>query len=345
MKIKQIIVFKESRVGEGRVALTPDAVSLLGKKGIPILVESAAGQFAEFTDQEYIRAGASIFTLSAPLPANSFILRVKRPTKERENIENSLFSDNTVMMGFLDPLDDDISHIKRWKSLGLKLISLELLPLSADDPKNAQAAMSHMAGRLALQDAVNRYQGPLVKKVSVIGTGPAGLAAAFAAKELHLSVQLFGRKEQFRQLIEAAGIKYIVLPEHEPREFLGQYLKDQTIIITAARVIGKKTPLLIAESVFKLLPDYSVIVDLSTGEGGSVKGSKSDQTVTIDRHISIINVSGYPKAEPQVASKAFSDCMVHLLFELITGDKNIDVNHPLLKCQQESVSTKDKRIV
>ncbi len=37
MEVKQIIVFKESRTGEGRVALTPNAVAtLLSEKGIPI---------------------------------------------------------------------------------------------------------------------------------------------------------------------------------------------------------------------------------------------------------------------------------------------------------------------
>ncbi len=331
MEIKQIIVFKESRIGEGRVALTPDAVTLLAKNDIPILVESDAGKLAQFTDQEYARAGASIFTLDAPIPTQSFILRVKRPTKERETLENSLLSDKTVMMGFLDPLKQDISHIGRWKSLGFSLIPLELLPLAADDPKNAQAAMSHIAGRLALKDALKHYQGSHNQKVTIIGTGPAGLAAAIEARKLNLPVQLFGRKEQYRQLVEVAGIKYFVLPEHEPREFLRKYLSDQTILITAARAIGKKAPLLISETEFKLLADYSVIIDLSTGEGGSVKGSKSDQIVTINRNISIINVSGYPKAEPRVASKAFSDCMVNLLLEIITMNKKLDSNHPLLK--------------
>ena len=331
MEIKQILVFKESRLDEGRVALTPGAVHQLKKNGIPIFIERQAGNLSQFTDEDYVQAGATIFTLDAQLPAQSVILRVKRPTKERETLENKLFSDNTVMMGFLDPLKDDISHIDRWQTLGLKLISLELLPLAANDPKNAQAAMSHIAGRLALKDAINRYQGSHAKNVTVIGTGPAGLAAAFAAKELHLHVQLFGRKEQFRQLAEEAEIDYYVLPEYEPREFLRQYLKDQTIIITAARAIGKKAPLLIDEPEFNLLPDYSVIVDLSTGEGGSVKGSKSDRAITINRHISIVNISGYPKTEPRVASVAFSDCMVNLLVELITANKELDFNHPLLK--------------
>lgn len=126
--MEQIIVLKESRGQEGRVALTPQAVSQLISK-IPVMVESTAGLLAGFSDKDYIDAGAAIFTLDSKLPANSFILRVKCPTKEREIIENEFIAENSVMMGFLDPLEKDLSHIARWKKQGIKLIALELLTL------------------------------------------------------------------------------------------------------------------------------------------------------------------------------------------------------------------------
>ncbi len=330
MKVTQIVVLKESRVGEGRVALTPTAVSILMKINLPIMVESSAGALAGFTDEEYKQAGASIFTLDSPLPEYSFILRVKCPTVEREIIENKLFPTNTIMMGFLDPLNDDTSHIDRWKSLGWKLISLELLPLHADDPRNAQAAMSHFAGGLALQDALNHYQGFHPKKVTVIGTGPAGMGAALTARDLQLPTQLFGRREEIRKIAEKAGIIYYVLPENSSRDFLRQYLSDQTIIVTAARNIGKRSPRLIEQVELNILPEYAVLADLSTGEGGNVLGSKHDEKVIVDRGIAIVNVSGYPKAEPRAASMAFSSCMQNLLLELITASQCLDLHNPLL---------------
>lgn len=326
MKINQFIVLKESRVGEGRVALTPNAVSLLVKKHFPIMVESAAGMLAGFTDEEYREAGATIFKFGTPFPSHSFILRVKCPTAEQELSENKLFSPETIMMGFLDPLDEDTSHINRWKSLGITPISLELLPLSADDPKNAQAAMSRFAGRLALKDALNHYQGTHLKKVTVIGTGPAGMEAALAARNLQLPVQFFGRQERFRQKMEELGMTYYVIPETHSQDFIRQHLADQTIIITAARNVGEKAPLLIDEKELSLLPSHSVIIDLATGEGGNVKGSKSDQVVITNRNIAIINVSGYPKAEPREASNHFAKCMVNILSEIITPDMKLNLS-------------------
>ncbi len=82
-------------------------------------------------------------------PPNYLILRVKRPNKVREKLENKLLPDGAVMMGFLDPFDvAHENHIARWQDLGVNTISLELLNLAADDPRNAQAAMSRFAGRL-----------------------------------------------------------------------------------------------------------------------------------------------------------------------------------------------------
>lgn len=67
-----------------------------------------------------------------------------------------------------------------------------------------------------------------------------------------------------------------------------------------------------------------------TGEGGSVVGSKQDEVVIVNRGISIINVSGYPKAEPKDASEAFAQCMVNLLLEVMAPDGEISWNNPLL---------------
>jgi NAD(P) transhydrogenase subunit alpha len=333
VKIDQIIVLKESRSNEGRVALTPETVALLSTKKIPILIliESGAGHLAGLSDEEYIKAGAKIFTLNSTLPANSLILRVKCPTPEREKLENKFFSENNMMMGFLDPLEHDTSHIARWKKLGMKLISLELLRITGDDPRNAQAAMSRFAGELALHDALKHYEGSLPKNVMVIGTGPAGLSAAITASKLKLPIVLLGRNEKYRKKIEDENIVYHVLPEQNQQDFIRSHLADKTIVITAARNVGEKSPILIDEKSFQTLPEKSVIVDLSAGEGGNVVGSKQDAIKTIERGIKIMNVSGYPKIRPKEASEVFAQCMVKLLQDMIDLNGDINLENILIK--------------
>src|SRR5437870_486209 len=99
MIINQIVVVKETREGEGRVALTPSVVALLTKKHYSIMVESQAGAMAGFKDEEYVQAGARIFKLEQDgFPAGSLILRVKRAVKAREFLENKLLSTGMVMI-------------------------------------------------------------------------------------------------------------------------------------------------------------------------------------------------------------------------------------------------------
>lgn len=332
MNIDQVIVLKETREGEGRVALTPNTVASLTSKNFKVMIEHGAGKLAGFSNEDYLHSGAQIFTFGQDLPSSSIILRVKRPIKSRELLENTCLKPNTVMIGFLDPFDvEHENHISTWNSLGVITISLELLPLTADDPKNAQAAMSRFAGRLALQDALRRYQGRLPIKISIFGTGPAGLGAAFAATELQLPVQLCGRQEIHRKKLEEMGIVYHVLPKVNEGSYIRKHLTQETIIITAARNIGHSSPLLIDAETLAMLPEQTVIIDLSSGEGGNVLGSKQDSVITIDRDISIVNVSGYPKAEPRQASEAFAACMVNLLNEIMPTSNEINLEHALLK--------------
>lgn len=333
MKRSLIIVLKETRDGEARVALTPSAVASLIEKKYLIMIENGAGILAGFSDEKYIHAGGQIFNLdSAVFPSDSLLLRVKCPSEAREHVENKMLTSGTVMIGFLDPLDRiPNNYYDRLKKFGVTPISLELLKFSADDARDAQAAMSRFAGRLALQDALQHYQGSLPKKVTVIGTGPAGLSAALAARDLQLSVQLFGRQEHHRHVVEAAGITYCVLPTSEQNTFLRAHLSNQTIIITAARQVGKKSPLLIDATSLEILPDNAVVIDLSAGEGGNVIGSEQDKTLIVDRGITIRNISGYPKAEPKAASEAYAGCIVNLLFDIMDPVKGINLKSSLLK--------------
>lgn len=120
-QIEQIIVVKETREGEGRVALTPTSVADLKERFPQILIESNAGLLAGFSDEDYVNAGASIFTVhETPFPPKSILLRVKRPTKQREALENKLIPSGTIMMGFLDPFDvSEENHFANWRSNGI----------------------------------------------------------------------------------------------------------------------------------------------------------------------------------------------------------------------------------
>ncbi|HHT9776945.1 TPA: hypothetical protein ACT9HO_001582 [Legionella pneumophila] len=334
MHFKQILIVNETHQEEGRVALTPQIVSLLVNKGYRILVERDAGLKAGFENSDYINAGAELFSLtSSGFPADTFIVRVLRPSKARELIENELFHENTAMLGFLFPFIAD-NHIYTWQELGLTTLSFDLFKsLSIGDPKNAQAAMSRIAGRLAFYDALKHYKGQKPLQLTVIGAGALGISAALEGIKYGIPVQLFGRKESMRKEFEAAGITYYVLPvaTEEQLVFIKPHLKEATLTITAARVPGKPAPLLLDEDSLKYLPPCAVVADLAISTGGNVSGSKYDQVIKVVNDVSIINISGYPKTEPKASSEVYAQCVYSLLIEIMSPSGEVSFDNKLVQ--------------
>lgn len=190
--------------------------------------------------------------------------------------------------------------------------------------------MSRFAGRLVLLDALHQYQGNSPKRVSVFGTGPAAMGAVLTAKSHQLPISVFGRQEKYRHIFETTGAKYFTLPPVEQDSFIRKHLANETIIITAARRVGKKAPILIDLATLAMLPEKTVIIDLSAGEGGSVIGGKHNEKVVVNNDILITNDSGYPKTEPRAASEAFAQCMVNLLEDIVSSGNVINFKNPLL---------------
>ncbi|KAJ3052810.1 hypothetical protein HDU99_008104, partial [Rhizoclosmatium hyalinum] len=76
---------KESFLNENRVALTPANTKLLLKKGFSkVLVQEGAGLAAQFTDQMYKDAGATLVPSTSDLLRESDIVLKVRPPSVQE---------------------------------------------------------------------------------------------------------------------------------------------------------------------------------------------------------------------------------------------------------------------
>ena len=76
-----MVLPKETYLGEKRVCLTPDAVSALCAHGHRIVLETGAGDNANFTDKEYSEAGAKIsYDVEEAFKCN-IVLKVAPPTE------------------------------------------------------------------------------------------------------------------------------------------------------------------------------------------------------------------------------------------------------------------------
>ena len=101
---------KESSFQENRTSLTPDSVGLLVNNGHNIIIEKGSGLPANFTDEEYLKSGASIVNSNEEVYKADFILKIEPPTaselKLMTNQQNliSAFQINTQNAGFLTEL-------------------------------------------------------------------------------------------------------------------------------------------------------------------------------------------------------------------------------------------------
>lgn len=331
MIVQNILVFKESREEETRVALTPADVSLFSSR-FHVYVEMGAGVKAGFQDAEYTRTGAKIIDLaSMAIPQNTIVLRVKLPSQEREAFEAGKWHNSVVVMGFLDPLAPLASpRIAAWQRAVFAAYSMDLFKsIPIEDNKNMQAAMSRIAGKLAFRDAQKQYIGPHAPKLVVIGSGPAGKSAAMEACRAGVPVEIFGRSDRYSEWKYIEGVAYHQYPSKNYIEHLRPFLNQATMVVVAARVAGEHAHMLIDEESLKGMKRGAVIVDLTVNEGGSVAFAKSDQVVD-HNGVKIVHVSGYPKQLPQQASMAYSQCMGNLLNELISKEGKLIYDHPLL---------------
>ena len=70
---------KEVKNNENRVGLTPSGVNALVDVGHTVYVETNAGMGSQFTDADYIAAGATIVTTAAEAWDVDLLVKVKEP--------------------------------------------------------------------------------------------------------------------------------------------------------------------------------------------------------------------------------------------------------------------------
>ena len=79
----QIFIPKEANPDETRVASVPAAVAKLVKLGAEVRVEAGLGRSINFSDEDYIAAGAALVAdRQAGLAAADLILRLGKPAHE-----------------------------------------------------------------------------------------------------------------------------------------------------------------------------------------------------------------------------------------------------------------------
>ena len=339
----RVVVPKEVREGEKRVALVPDVISKLTKLGYEVAIESGAGVHSQASDDLYRSAGAS-FVIGDVLSGADVVLSVQplNPAQMKS------LKSGAVTISFLSPTTSAES-IDAAVSAGVTAFSLELVPrISRAQSMDALSSQALCAGyRAALVGAeLSPRFFPLLMtaagtvtpaQVLVLGAGVAGLQAIATARRLGAVVSAYDVRPASADEVRSMGATFIQL-ELEALEGAGGYAREMTeeraakqrelltpfiakshVVITTAAVPGRTAPRLMTKDMVDAMEPGTIIVDLAAESGGNVEGSKPGEIVETAGGVRIWGGKDVPSQLPFHASSLYARNVVNLLTLLTQG--------------------------
>lgn len=343
----KIAIPREIYPNECRVSATPDTAQKLQKLGFEVLVETGAGERANFDDRLYASIGCKIIQNREQLwQEGDIILKVRPP----EDQEVALLTEDKTLISFIYPAQnpDLLAQLAEKKAT---VFAMDAVPrISRAQKLDALSSMANIAGYRAVIEAANNFgrffTGQITAagkvppaKVLVIGAGVAGLAAIGAAKSLGAIVRAFDTRLVVKEQIESLGGEFLELEFAEDGSGEGGYAKTMSkefidaemalfaeqaqevdIIITTALIPGKPAPKLITEEMVKSMRQGSVIVDLAAQQGGNCEVTKPDEVYQY-HGVTIIGLTDLPSRMASQSSQLYGTNLWHLLKDMGGNDQ------------------------
>ncbi len=304
---------KEQKAGECRVAITPESVKRLVPE-IEVLIEENAGILSGYTNEEYKNAGAQIVSQSAVWEAD-LILKVKEPMPS----EYHLFKENQIIWGFLH-LAANPECVKVMLEKKVTAIASENIVI--DNEFKLLKPVSEIAGRKALFTALhylekqNEGMGILLSGTSVakagtvciLGGGVVAQNACDMALAIGASVVIIELNEKQIQNLTTKYKNQAVTIVKSTAENIFEYGKMSDVVISTVLIPGGKPPKLITKELVKAMKTGSVIIDVSSDQGGTCETlegptSQTDPIKIIDGviHYAVPNM---PASVPRTATNS-----------------------------------------
>ncbi|HEY5369008.1 MAG TPA: alanine dehydrogenase [Hanamia sp.] len=317
----------ETSYQENRIALTPEAVSVLVANGHKVVMETKAGEGASYSDRDYSEAGAKIVHSKKEVFECEIIVKSAQVCEH----EIDLIKPHQFI---ISPIH--VTALKREileKMMEKKVTALSFENLKDDSGHNPIVrSMSEIAGSAVMLIAgqylsnANNGKGVLVggisgippTKVIIIGAGIVGEQTARAALALGASVKIFDNSiYRLKRLQNNIGMR-LFTSVIEPK-ILSKQLKTCDVAVGALAASGGRTPLVVSEEMVSIMRPGSVIVDVSIDHGGCFETSHlTTHANPIFRKYDVIHycVPNIPSGFARTASQAISNVLMPLMLEM-----------------------------
>ncbi|MCE3255700.1 MAG: ald [Rickettsiaceae bacterium] len=297
---------KEIKNHEYRVGATPSGVREMVAAGHKVIVEKDAGAAIDFSDEQYIAAGAKIVAKAEDVySAAEMILKVKEPQKS----ECELIKKGQVIFSYL--------HLAAEPELTKMLINSKCVAIAfetvsaSDNSLPLLAPMSEVAGKLSIQAGAKALEkasggrgvllggvpGVSSGKVVILGGGVSGTNAAKVAIGMGAQVTILDKSlNRIRYLCDIFGNSANVL--YASMENIESSVIEADLVVGAVLIPGASAPKLISKKTVKKMKAGSVMVDISIDQGGCFETSKptshSNPTYVTDNvvHYCVTNMPG-----------------------------------------------------
>lgn len=350
--MKKLLVCRETDPRETRTPLIPEDVKRLVSMGYEIKAVRGTGLKSGFADEAYEKAGATLVDSNEEgYKGSEIVLRIMKP----ESIEG--IESGTLHLSYLDPWGEK-ELLNDMAKAGLQAVSLEMIPRTTLAQKmDVQSSQTSLAGYVAVVNAAAKLPKILPMMVTpsgtinparvfVIGVGVAGLQAIATAKRLGARVDAFDTRPVVEEQVKSLGASFVKIDLGEMGQTDQGYAKELTpeqvakqqeaqakvcersnIVITTAKVFGRKAPLLIKKDVLDRMQPGSIVVDMAVSTGGNVEGSKPFEDVVTDNGVTIMSGDMLERQVPYDASKMLSGNFTAFLTHFYNREsKELDVN-------------------
>ncbi len=343
----KLTVLKETRGGETRVALTPETAKKLIADGHEVRVEKGAGVAADFPDEAYAEAGASLSDTAEQTAAGAdAVLCVRLP----EGGSLAAIPDKSALIGLVSPVDHG-AEIRDLAARGIEVFAAEFTPrITRAQSMDALSSQANLAGYRAVIEAAHVFGRafPMMMtaagtippaRVFVMGAGVAGLQAIATAKRLGAQVSATDVRAAAKEQVASLGGKFVAVEDEEfkeaetaggyAREMSGDYkvkqaelvaghIKKQDVVITTALIPGRPAPRLISADMVASMKPGAVLVDLAVERGGNIEGSQPGQVAEVGTR-KIIGHANLPGRLAADASSLYAKNLAAFL-PLVTGE-------------------------
>ena len=357
------------------MALVPLVIPILAKAGHEVVVEAGAGINAGYPDAQFADKGAKILPSRAEVFAKADIIvqvLCYGSNDATGEADLPLLRRGQILAGFLRPLGA-VEVLQKLAATGVSSFAVELMPRTTRaQSMDALSSMGTICGYKAVllaADALPRILPMLTTaagtitpgRVFVIGAGVAGLQAIATARRLGAVASAYDMRPAAKEQVQSLGGRFVELPieaanaqdargygvaqdesfYRRQRELLGKVVAESDIVIAAAVVPGKKSPILVTEEMVKSMAPGSVVLDLASERGGNCELTEPGKTV-VKHGVTIIGRINVAGDVPYHASQMYARNLTAFLLHLIKDGKlNLNLQDEIVR---DTLLTRDGEI-